>query len=116
MSVKESQQATQGSGLGAGLDAGVQAQAGTQQGTTTSAVPAGWLVDATLGGAGHATALLEAHSQLKVLGIDQDPDALADARAGLLSVLDEDPGRGPLSIPCLRRPPGGGRMAGGPLA
>ena len=34
-------------------------------------VPAGWLVDATLGGAGHATALLEAHPQLKVLGIDQ---------------------------------------------
>jgi 16S rRNA (cytosine1402-N4)-methyltransferase len=42
-------------------------------------VPAGWLVDATLGGAGHATALLEAHPQLKVLGIDQDPDALAAA-------------------------------------
>jgi 16S rRNA (cytosine1402-N4)-methyltransferase len=42
-------------------------------------VPAGWLVDATLGGAGHAVALLEAHAQLKVLGIDQDPDALAAA-------------------------------------
>ncbi len=46
-------------------------------------VPAGWLVDATLGGAGHATALLEAHPQLKVLGIDQDPDALAAADARL---------------------------------
>ena len=46
-------------------------------------VPAGWLVDATLGGAGHATALLEAHPQLKVLGIDQDPDALAAAGARL---------------------------------
>jgi 16S rRNA (cytosine1402-N4)-methyltransferase len=46
-------------------------------------VPAGWLVDATLGGAGHATALLVAHPQLKVLGIDQDPDALAAARARL---------------------------------
>jgi len=47
-------------------------------------VPAGWLVDATLGGAGHATALLQAHPQLKVVGIDQDPDALAaaDARLG----------------------------------
>jgi 16S rRNA (cytosine1402-N4)-methyltransferase len=46
-------------------------------------VPAGWLVDATLGGAGHATALLSAHPQLKVLGIDQDPDALAVAGARL---------------------------------
>jgi 16S rRNA (cytosine1402-N4)-methyltransferase len=46
-------------------------------------VPAGWLVDATLGGAGHATALLEAHAQLKVLGVDQDPDALAAAGARL---------------------------------
>jgi 16S rRNA (cytosine1402-N4)-methyltransferase len=46
-------------------------------------VPAGWLVDATLGGAGHATALLSAHPQLKVLGIDQDPDALAAAAARL---------------------------------
>jgi 16S rRNA (cytosine1402-N4)-methyltransferase len=40
-------------------------------------VPAGWLVDATLGGAGHSTALLEAHPHLSVLGIDQDPVALA---------------------------------------
>jgi 16S rRNA (cytosine1402-N4)-methyltransferase len=46
-------------------------------------VPAGWLVDATLGGAGHATALLQAHPQVKVLGIDQDPDALAAAGARL---------------------------------
>ncbi len=46
-------------------------------------VPAGWLVDATLGGAGHATALLEAHPQVSVLGIDQDPDALAAAGARL---------------------------------
>ncbi|CAB4886859.1 MAG: 16S rRNA (cytosine(1402)-N(4))-methyltransferase RsmH [Actinobacteria bacterium] len=45
-------------------------------------VPAGWLIDATLGGAGHATLLLDAHPQLKVLGLDQDPDALlaADSR------------------------------------
>jgi 16S rRNA (cytosine1402-N4)-methyltransferase len=46
-------------------------------------VQEGWLVDATLGGAGHATALLDAHPRLKVLGIDQDPDALAAARARL---------------------------------
>ena len=46
-------------------------------------VPPGWLVDATLGGAGHAAALLEAHPQLAVLGIDQDPDALAAAATRL---------------------------------
>jgi 16S rRNA (cytosine1402-N4)-methyltransferase len=46
-------------------------------------VPAGWVIDATLGGAGHATALLEAHPHLSVLGIDQDPDALAVARERL---------------------------------
>jgi 16S rRNA (cytosine1402-N4)-methyltransferase len=40
-------------------------------------VPAGWLVDATVGGAGHAAALLEAHPHLRVLGLDQDADALA---------------------------------------
>jgi 16S rRNA (cytosine1402-N4)-methyltransferase len=46
-------------------------------------VPPGWLVDATLGGAGHASALLEAHPHLEVLGIDQDPDALAAAATRL---------------------------------
>ena len=46
-------------------------------------VAAGWLVDATLGGAGHAHALLAAHAQLKVLGIDQDPDARVAAAARL---------------------------------
>lgn len=39
----------------------------------------GWLVDATLGGAGHSRALLDAHPGLSVLGIDQDPTALAAA-------------------------------------
>jgi 16S rRNA (cytosine1402-N4)-methyltransferase len=46
-------------------------------------VPDGWVVDATLGGAGHATALLDAHPGLKVVGIDQDPDALVAAGARL---------------------------------
>ncbi|MPY96249.1 MAG: 16S rRNA (cytosine(1402)-N(4))-methyltransferase RsmH [Acidimicrobiia bacterium] len=46
-------------------------------------VPEGWLIDATLGGAGHAAALLERHRHLSVLGIDQDPDAVTAARARL---------------------------------
>jgi len=46
-------------------------------------VPSGWIVDATLGGAGHAVAVLEAHPHLSVLGIDQDADALAVARERL---------------------------------
>jgi 16S rRNA (cytosine1402-N4)-methyltransferase len=42
-------------------------------------VPEGWVVDATLGGAGHSGALLDAHPHLSILGIDQDPVALAAA-------------------------------------
>jgi 16S rRNA (cytosine1402-N4)-methyltransferase len=38
-------------------------------------VPPGLLVDATVGGGGHARALLEAHPHLRVLGLDQDADA-----------------------------------------
>ena len=43
----------------------------------------GVVVDATVGGAGHAAALLEANRELFVLGFDQDPDALAEAAARL---------------------------------
>jgi len=32
----------------------------------------GWLIDATLGGAGHSSALLNAYPQLQICGIDQD--------------------------------------------
>ncbi|MGI8754696.1 MAG: 16S rRNA (cytosine(1402)-N(4))-methyltransferase RsmH, partial [Acidimicrobiales bacterium] len=46
-------------------------------------VPAGWIVDATLGGAGHATALLESRPDLSVLGLDRDPNALVAAQARL---------------------------------
>jgi 16S rRNA (cytosine1402-N4)-methyltransferase len=42
-------------------------------------VPPGWVVDATVGGAGHAAALLTRHEHLRVLGLDQDADALAAA-------------------------------------
>ncbi len=39
----------------------------------------GWVIDATVGGGGHAGALLAAHSQLRVLGLDQDPEEVAAA-------------------------------------
>jgi 16S rRNA (cytosine1402-N4)-methyltransferase len=43
-------------------------------------VPAGLVIDATVGGAGHATALLDARSDLSLLGIDRDEAAVAVAR------------------------------------
>jgi 16S rRNA (cytosine1402-N4)-methyltransferase len=46
-------------------------------------VPAGVVVDATLGGGGHAEALLEAHPHLTLVGLDQDPHAVAAAGARL---------------------------------
>jgi len=46
-------------------------------------VPPGVVVDATLGGGGHAEALLDAHPHLSILGLDQDPDAIAAASARL---------------------------------
>lgn len=48
-------------------------------------VPTGLLVDATLGGAGHACALLAARRDQHLLGIDRDPDALAAATRRLES-------------------------------
>ncbi|MDP1793029.1 MAG: 16S rRNA (cytosine(1402)-N(4))-methyltransferase RsmH [Acidimicrobiales bacterium] len=42
-------------------------------------VPGGSVVDATLGGAGHAVALLDAHPHLSIIGLDRDPDAIAAA-------------------------------------
>lgn len=42
-------------------------------------VPAGFVYDATVGGAGHAEALLRAHPHLGILGIDRDEEALAAA-------------------------------------
>jgi len=47
------------------------------------AVPDGRFVDLTLGGAGHAEAVLKAHGGLHLLGIDRDPSALASAAARL---------------------------------
>lgn len=45
--------------------------------------PAGALVDATVGGGGHAEAILDAHAHLRVIGIDRDPDAVSVARTRL---------------------------------
>ena len=42
-------------------------------------MPAGTFVDATLGGAGHSVAVLAAHADVTLLGIDQDDAALAAA-------------------------------------
>lgn len=42
-------------------------------------VPAGWIVDATVGGGGHSARILEARPDLSVIGLDQDPVALAAA-------------------------------------
>jgi len=46
-------------------------------------VPAGTVVDATLGGAGHAAAVLQSRPDLRVLGLDRDRSALAAAQARL---------------------------------
>lgn len=42
-------------------------------------VASGVLLDATLGAGGHARALLDAHEQLRLVGLDRDTDALAAA-------------------------------------
>ena len=48
-----------------------------------SAVPAGVVVDATLGGAGHASKILDSRSDLGILGLDRDPVARAAATSKL---------------------------------
>ena len=46
---------------------------------TFRSVPAGVIVDATLGGGGHSEALLDSRADLSILGLDRDADALAAA-------------------------------------
>jgi 16S rRNA (cytosine1402-N4)-methyltransferase len=48
-------------------------------------VPPGVVVDATVGGGGHAMAILSSHPHLRVLGLDRDADALDAAAAALRS-------------------------------
>ena len=53
-----------------------------------ASVPSGVVVDATVGGGGHAAALLEAYDTLRVVGLDRDPAALDAARARLSAFGD----------------------------
>jgi 16S rRNA (cytosine1402-N4)-methyltransferase len=46
-------------------------------------VPAGHVVDATVGGGGHSRALLQAHPHLRIVGLDRDADALEAAHRAL---------------------------------
>lgn len=48
-----------------------------------ASVPEGTVVDATVGGGGHARLLLEARPDLRILGIDRDARAVAAARTAL---------------------------------
>jgi 16S rRNA (cytosine1402-N4)-methyltransferase len=51
-------------------------------------VPAGVVVDGTVGGGGHARALLEARPDLRLVGIDRDPEAVAAAAEALAEFGD----------------------------
>lgn len=48
----------------------------------------GWFIDGTVGGGGHAEAILEAHPRARVLGLDRDPDAVTAARDRLAAFGD----------------------------
>lgn len=45
-------------------------------------------LDGTLGGGGHARALLERCATCRIVGVDRDPEALDEARGALAGVLD----------------------------
>jgi len=39
----------------------------------------GWIVDGTFGGGGHSRALLDRYGDVRIIGLDRDPDAVANA-------------------------------------
>ncbi|MCZ7532945.1 MAG: 16S rRNA (cytosine(1402)-N(4))-methyltransferase RsmH [Acidimicrobiia bacterium] len=41
----------------------------------------GWIVDGTFGGGGHSRALLDHYPDVRIIGLDRDPDAVANAFA-----------------------------------
>ena len=53
-----------------------------------ASVPTGWLVDMTLGGAGHARRLLESRPDCRLLGLDRDARALDAALRNLSDLAD----------------------------
>jgi 16S rRNA (cytosine1402-N4)-methyltransferase len=53
-----------------------------------SSVPGAVIVDATLGLGGHTAALLARHPELRMIGIDRDPQALARSEARLAAHRD----------------------------
>ncbi|MHB1250626.1 MAG: 16S rRNA (cytosine(1402)-N(4))-methyltransferase RsmH [Acidimicrobiales bacterium] len=53
-----------------------------------SSLPAGVVVDATLGGGGHSAALLASAPHLRILGIDRDPEARSSAGERLSQYAD----------------------------
>ena len=53
-----------------------------------AAAPAGAIVDGTLGGAGHSSVLVEETDRV-IIGVDQDPDALAEASRRMSAYADE---------------------------
>lgn len=53
-----------------------------------ASVPAGVVLDATVGGGGHSRALLESRNDIEILAMDQDTEAIEAARTNLAEFAD----------------------------